>query len=240
MSKKPVIGITLDYLENGEYSNYPHYILRTNYLDSIIKHGGIPLLLHYDLNNFDSIISMLNGLLIPGGNFDINPSFYGEEISSEKVSLNETRTKFESKTFEFAFKNKLPILGICGGEQLMNVMLGGTLIQHIPDEIHNPINHEQKEPKHIPTHIVKIEPDSLLYKITNQKEFMVNTTHHQAVKKLGNGVKATAFAPDNVIEAIEVDNHPFCLGVQWHPEYLSTEADNKIFEYFVNTCKKKQ
>jgi putative glutamine amidotransferase len=162
---------------------------------------------------------------------------YGETTTSERVTTCSVRTDYEVELCRLVLKNKLPLLGICAGEQLLNVVMGGSLIQHIPDTIPNCLPHEQSESKNIPTHSVKVNEASLLYEIVGCKEFMVNTTHHQAVARPGKGVVVNAIAPDGVIEGIEIPDHPFCMGVQWHPEYLATREDHKIFEYFVKSCR---
>jgi putative glutamine amidotransferase len=128
---------------------------------------------------------------------------------------------------------ELPILGICAGEQLLAVISGGTLIQHIPDVKNALIDHAQKQAKHLPQHEVVVEPDSLLARIAGADRFMVNSTHHQAVQTVGHNWTITARAEDKIIEAIEKPDHSFCLGVQWHPEFLISEADHNIWQYFI-------
>lgn len=236
MKKQAVIGITLDFETNDSYAKYPWYALRENYFTAVNKFGAIPLPLPHFPEYADYYFSLIDGLLITGGNFDVNPKYYGQEITSDKVSTKDKRTKFEINICKLAMDRKLPILGICGGEQLMNVVMGGTLIQHIPDSVENYLEHEQKVAKHIPTHQINVKPSTLLHKITGSNQFHINTTHHQAVDKLGKGFVASATAPDGVIEAIENPSFPFCLGVQWHPEYLSTPEDNLLFESFVKAC----
>lgn len=182
---------------------------------------------------------MLDGLVLTGGDFDIDPSFYGEAITNERVVVKDIRTQFEMGVLRAMMQKGAPILGICAGQQLMNVMLGGSLIQHIPDEIANCLEHEQKTDKHLVSHTVKVSKGSLLHNLVNSFEFEVNSTHHQAVKSVGKNIKATAIANDGVVEAIESTNLDFFLGVQWHPEYLTTEQDKMIFSGFISACKKK-
>lgn len=235
--KMPIIGITLDYFENGDYANYPYYILRCNYAKAIEDSGGIPIFLHYSKELVDEYLDCIDGLLIPGGNFDISPDIYGEKTTSDRVSLNANRTEFEYAILDKALKMQMPILGICGGQQLINVVLGGTLIQDIDTEIDTNIEHEQKIAKHLTSHDIEIKSESLLYKIIKRDRISVNSTHHQAVKILGKGLIASAKSDDGIIEAIELDDYEFCLGVQWHPEYMTTSADHDIFKSFVNICR---
>ena len=128
---------------------------------------------------------------------------------------------------------RLPVLGICGGMQLLNVALGGTLIQHIPDEIPEALAHEQPNPRDEPGHEVALSADSLLRSICRSDGLAVNSAHHQAVKAVGAGLTVNAVAPDGVIEGIEAPGQRFCLGVQWHPEFAITPADRAIFSAFV-------
>ena len=125
------------------------------------------------------------------------------------------------------------VFGICGGQQLLNVVLGGSLIQHIPDEVAAPLAHEQPNPRTEPGHVVYVTEGTLLRHIVGARELPVNSAHHQAVKALGPGVKVNAVAPDGVIEGIERDGGAFCLGVQWHPEYAISDGDRKLFSAFV-------
>ena len=234
--RKPIIGITLDYETTETYSKYPWYALRENYITAIEKSGGIPLPLPHEVSLVDEYFSMIDGLVITGGNFDVDPKYYGEDISNQRVIIKDKRTQFEFALCKKAIEFNLPILGICGGEQLANVVLGGSLIQHIPDEIQTEIDHEQKIAKHLPSHEVLVHKDTLLYAITKSEKINVNSTHHQAVKNLGKGVIVSAVAPDGVIEAIEKINHKFCLCVQWHPEYYEQDHDKRIFDAFIKSA----
>lgn len=232
---KPVIGITLDYNTKDYYSKYPWYALRENYSEAVEKLGGIPLMLPYAISALDEYLNIIDGLLVTGGDFDIDPSLYNQK-NSGLSSTKAKRTAFEYEILKKALTQKIPILGICAGEQLLNVVLGGSLIQHIPDFVHTDIQHEQDYPKHVPTHKVSVKPNTLLARITQKSEFMVNSTHHQAVHKLGKDLIPAAVAPDGIIEAIELPSHPFVLGIEWHPEYLATEEDEKIINALMEAC----
>lgn len=232
---KPIIGFTLDYEEGSPsaYSKYPWYALRDNYTHSVAKHGGAPIALPHEVAHVDAYLDMLHGLVITGGNFDVPPEMYGEKTNSDKVTVKPRRSQFEWAITQGALKRNIPILGICGGQQLLNVILGGTLIQHIPDSIKNPLAHEQPNPRHEAGHEVAVVANTLLYKIVGQATLAVNSAHHQAVAKVPEGVIINARAGDGVIEGIEYPAHPFCLGVQWHPEFSITKADDKIFDAFI-------
>jgi putative glutamine amidotransferase len=149
------------------------------------------------------------------------------------VRTKDRRTAFEAAVARGALERDLPLLGICGGQQLLNVVLGGTLIQHIPDEVENALAHEQPNPRHEPGHAVAVTGDSLLHGICASAEMAVNSAHHQAVKDVGPGVMVNAVAPDGVVEGIEASDYRFCLGVQWHPEYLIGPGDSALFRAFI-------
>lgn len=238
MKKKPVIGYTLDFEIGGvdQFSLYPWYAIRENYLSSTTQAGGVPLPLPHELDLVDDYLDMLDGLLVTGGDFDIPPHYYHQEISSDKVTLKERRTAFELAMVRGALERDMPVLGICGGQQLLAVALGGSLIQHIPDTIENPLQHEQPNPRNEAGHPVTLVKDSQLFEIIGKSEIMVNSAHHQSVDNAGDKLKVTATASDGVIEAVECRDYKFCIGVQWHPEFHITDADTKLFEAFIKAC----
>lgn len=235
--RPPVIGITLDYEEGGGYSKMPWYALRENYCGAVSRLGAIPLPLPHELGMVEYYLALIDGLMITGGAFDVSPALYGDDSQHEKTTLKERRTKFEWAMTQGCVETKKPILGICGGEQLLNVILGGTLIQHIPDAIENALEHEQKNPRTEPGHEVSVVEGTLLHSIVGKKTLSVNTAHHQAVGTPAPGAVVNSRTSDGVIEGIELPAHPFCLGVQWHPEYHVDSADGKIFEAFVKACR---
>jgi putative glutamine amidotransferase len=136
-----------------------------------------------------------------------------------------------------ALARDMPVLGICGGQQLLAVAFGGTLIQHIPDRIADALAHEQPNPRTEPGHEVAIAGNTLLASIVGKPRMAVNSAHHQAVATAGAGAVINALAPDGVVEGIEHPGHRFALGVQWHPEYAVDPADPRIFSAFVQACR---
>ncbi|MDX1974712.1 MAG: gamma-glutamyl-gamma-aminobutyrate hydrolase family protein [Rickettsiales bacterium] len=236
---KPIIGITLDHEAGGpgQYSKMPWYALRQNYCDAIDYFGAIPIPLPHEVAMVDDYLNLIDGLMITGGAFDVPPSFYGEKSAHPSVTTKDRRTQFEWAITKGAVDRKMPVLGICGGQQLLNVVLGGSLIQHIPDSIDDALEHEQKNPRTEPGHPVAIEPGTLLHQIVSRDTMHVNTAHHQAVALPAPGMIVNARSPDGVIEGIELKDHPFCLGVQWHPEYRVDPGDLQIFAAFVERCK---
>ena len=234
--KKPLIALTLDYETSKEYSKYPWYAIRENYFTSIEESGGIGVGIPHNMKDIVSLLHKIDGLVITGGNFDIDPNIFGESSVHKTVKLKENRTNFELLAAEIMLKQNKPVLGICGGEQLINVLYKGSLIQHIPDEIKNPIEHEQKNPRNEAGHSVTIQEHTKLYSIISKKNIMVNSAHHQAIKVPGKGLIVNALSNDGVIEGIEDPTKTFCIGVQWHPEFFIQGSDNKLLKAFINAC----
>jgi putative glutamine amidotransferase len=211
--------------------------VRENYCTAVSRHGALPLPLPHEVELVEHYLDLIDGLIITGGAFDIPPSYYGDQEVHDTVITKDKRTQFEFAITRGAVEREIPVLGICGGEQLLNVVLGGSLIQHIPDSIKDALEHEQKTPRTEPGHEVSIVKDTLLHTIVGSNTVAVNTAHHQAVGKPAPGAIVNASTSDGVIEGIEYPAHPFCLGVQWHPEYRVDKSDDKIFAAFVAACR---
>lgn len=237
MSQRPVIGVTLDSEEPGGYSKMPWYAVRQNYADSVTQAGGLPIMLPHEPAQVADYLGRIDGLIVTGGAFDIDPALFGAGERHPTVKLKGRRTEFEWKITQGALERDLPILGICGGQQLLNVVLGGSLIQHIPDEVAAPLAHEQPNPRTEPGHEVTILRDSLLHRICGTTTLAVNSAHHQAAKSVGPGVVINARAADDIIEGIEDPRRRFCLGVQWHPEYAISDGDRRIFAALIAACR---
>lgn len=229
---KPFIGINLDV--EGEK---PRKVsIQCFYVEAIQKAGGIPVLLppmpDEDLHR---LLAKLNGILLIGGR-DYNPKRYNES-ACEKVELcDENREDFDVRLIQATIQQtKLPVLGICAGLQLINIGLGGSLIQDIPTEkpdssvVHTSENGWSEG---FSKHEVRIEPETFLSTLYSETQVNVPTSHHQAIKALGRGLKPSAFAHDGIIEAIELEDRPFTIGVQWHPE-RDFEGNRGLFESFV-------
>jgi putative glutamine amidotransferase len=237
MAKKPIIGITLDAENDGKYSAFPYLALRENYADCVADAGAAPFMLPHRPDAVAEYLKVLDGLVITGGNFDIDPALYGSSNRHESVATKDRRTRFEWAITQGALDKNIPILGICGGHQLINVMLGGTLLQHIPDDIPNALEHQQRlagTPQGMPHHDIEIVEGTLLHKITVSSGYKTNSSHHQAVAKLGKGLVVNARTTDGVIEGIEHTQKRFVLGLEWHPEYLFTPEDKGIIAAFVD------
>ncbi len=233
MTRRPLIGLTLDSEEPGGYSKFPWYAIRENYCAAVVRAGGLPLLLPHETAQAEAYLEGLDGLVVTGGAFDVDPALFGAGERHATVTLKQRRTDFELAATREALDRDLPLLGICGGQQLLNVALGGSLIQHIPDEVEGALAHEQPNPRDQPAHGVAVTPGSLLHRICGCEELAVNSAHHQAAEAPGPGARVNAVAPDGVIEGIEVPAQRFCLGVQWHPEYAVSAGDEAIFDAFI-------
>jgi putative glutamine amidotransferase len=234
----PVIGITVDREEPGGYSKFPWLAVRENYCRAVANAGGLPVLLPPEPEKAEIYLSLVHGLIVSGGAFDIDPVLFGAADRHPTVTTKDRRTAFEVAITRQALDRDTPVLGICGGQQLLHVVLGGTLIQHIPDEVSAPLAHEQPNPRDEPGHPVTIVEGTLLRRITGLAEMLVNSAHHQAAKDVPVGVVIGAIAPDGVIEAIEAPGRKFCIGVQWHPEFEIGEGDRRLFGAFVDAARR--
>ncbi len=234
--RKKLIGVTLDSEQPGGYSVYPWYALRTNYAAAIAAAGGVPVALPHHAELAADMLDAIDALVITGGAFDVDPALYGAQEAHATVTLKAGRTRAEHALLEGALARDMPVLGICGGQQLLAVALGGTLIQHIPDTVPDALPHEQPNPRDQPGHKVAISPGTLLHRIVGAAEMQVNSSHHQAVLEAGPVGRVNAWAPDGVVEGIEDPRRRFCLGVQWHPEFLIDPGDMRIFAALVEAA----
>ena len=234
--KKPLIALTLDHETNKTYSNFPWYAIRENYFTSINSMGGISIGIPHDIENIKNLCKKIDGLVITGGNFDIDPQLSGISEVHKTIKLKKNRTNFELLITKFMLKENKPVLGICGGEQLINILYNGSLIQHIPDEVNNPLEHEQKNPRNEAGHEIKIIKNTKLHSIVTSNKLHVNSAHHQSIKNAGKGLTINAISKDGVIEGIEDPKKLFCIGVQWHPEFFINNGDKKLIKNFIKSC----
>ncbi|MGZ8530625.1 MAG: gamma-glutamyl-gamma-aminobutyrate hydrolase family protein [Candidatus Binatia bacterium] len=220
----PLIGITSD-LAGAEWGGTaePLYFLAQRYVKAIVNAGAIALILPPAPSSIAlrRLLARLDGLVLSGGNFDIHPSYYGEKPLAGLGTIKAERSNFELDLTAAALKQDLPLLGICGGAQAINVALGGSLYQDIGAQVGDAQEHQQSRKSVKRGHRISIQPRTLLRKIVGRSHAEVNTTHHQAVKTLGRGLIVNAVAGDGIIEGIESTRHAFVIGVQWHPEVLA-------------------
>ena len=209
---RPRIGLTLDHDDARRV-----YELKRAYVDAVLAAGGLPVLLPHERAAAGAYLALLDALVVTGGAFDVPPELYGEAARPVCGPTRPARTAFEKDLLEAALAERLPVLGVCGGMQLMNVVRGGTLHQDLREDL-GIEGHEQPPPKDAPSHGVDVAAGTQLAAVLGTGRLPVNSTHHQAVRDPGAGVLVSARAPDGVIEAIEIPDLPFAIGVQWHPE----------------------
>jgi gamma-glutamyl-gamma-aminobutyrate hydrolase PuuD len=228
---KALIGINLD-IDAGPPSKAT---VGTGYFEAITKAGGIPLFVPPMPNEDLAVcLSQLQGLVLIGGR-DYSPSLYGEQAHPNVMLMHPNREDFDFRLVKMSLELDLPILAICAGEQLLNICLDGSLIQDLKSTLPETGSlHHNREVKGL-RHIVKIEPGSQLASIYSTPTLNVPTSHRQAIKNLGLGLVATAYAEDGVIEAVELPGRRFTVGVQWHPE-RDYEQNKTLFQTFVNTA----
>ena len=215
---------------------FPTVVLKSAYVESVERAGATPLLAAPTAKReiIEDLIAMMDGLVISGGYFDIAPERYGQQQRGVRLDeIKAARTDFEWAILEGALEKRVPILAVCGGMQLLNVVLGGTLVQDIGAEVVNALEHEQPTSPREPAHPVDLEPSCVLARELGRTRIEVNTTHHQAIEKLGEGLAAIGRAPDGVIEAIELAGNSSVVGVQWHPELLDDDVSRLLYRRLV-------
>lgn len=232
---KPLIGIGSDlHVAPGERDRAFSYL---TYTESLRRAGAVPVIIPPQPENADDLVAGLDGLLLAGGR-DCDPQLYGETAVPGIELMNSRRQDNDLALARAARERGIPTLGICLGMQLMNVAAGGNLIQDIASEIETDLQH-LSDPSDRARHPVIIERGTKLAELVTQLESEVNSSHHQAVKNAGAGLRISAHAPDGVIEGLEDASHPFYIGVQWHPEDMNGEASaTSIFGAFVEAARK--
>lgn len=231
VSRRPLIGIS-SYGRAGERQTFS---LPCEYVDVVRLAGGVPLVLPAVEGEVPEALEVIDALILPGGG-DIDPAHYGGVRHEANYGIAPERDGFEMALARAAIARRdLPILCICRGMQLVNVALGGDLIAHIPDHYGNGVAHRHPNLKHV-QHPVAIAPESRIAGLLGVAELTVHSVHHQAVGRLGQGLRAVAWSPDGVVEAVESETHPFLIAVQWHPELaaLGDDRQRKLFEALVN------
>jgi putative glutamine amidotransferase len=212
------------------------------YVDAVAIAGGAPVLIPLNLDEgaLRAIYERLDGLLLTGG-VDVHPKHYGEAIHEKCGEIDEARDTVELTLTRWGLVEGLPILAICRGIQVLNVAAGGTLYQDIASQVSGSLKHDcwPDYARNYLAHQVTVDGGSQLAAILGQSQVGVNSMHHQAVKDLAPRFRVVARAPDGLIEAIEVNDHPFALGVQWHPEELLEDAPpmRRLFEEFVSAAR---
>ncbi len=226
MPRSSIIGITTGpEIEDAVYGRVHRYRVSSDYSIAVEATGGTPILLPLRSQSIPSLIDMVDGFLFSGG-ADLDPSLYGDEsVHPETYGVDDERDSFELELMRAAIAADKPVLCICRGIQVLNVAYGGSLVQHIPDDIADPLTHRQFHaniPADQPSHTVAVASGSLLESVYGVSTLQVNSLHHQAVSEAGDGLGVDGVAPDGVIEAMSLPDAAFVLGVQWHPEMMQS------------------
>jgi putative glutamine amidotransferase len=234
--ERPVIGVMPLWDEQKE-----SIWMLPGYMRGLEESGAVPMILPLTGSEaaLKRAVGLVDGFLFTGGQ-DVNPDVYGEPKSGRCGEISDTRDQMEAYVFREGVLNLgKPALGICRGIQFINAALGGSLYQDIPTELPSAVIHSMKPPYNVPAHAVKLLPESPLSKLTGKERLEVNSSHHQGVKRLAEGLKAMAWADDGLIEAVYMPDHPYVWAVQWHPEMsLGDEDSKKIFASFVKMAVK--
>ena len=244
---KPLIGVTPDF-NAGDRKDWggrePTYFLRARYIRAIEELGGIPVVLPLvaDLSARRRLLADIDGLLLTGSGPDLAPELYGERPRYPFPIMSQRRATFELEIAQLARTADIPLLGICGGMQAINVAFGGSLYQDIPSQISNALEHRQPAPATKLSHTVTVAPGSLLRRIVRTVTLRVNSSHHQSVKEVAPSLVTSAVAPDGIVEAIESTTQRFFLGVQWHPEFLFERYSlhRQLFEAFLRAARRRR
>ncbi|MBI1879642.1 MAG: gamma-glutamyl-gamma-aminobutyrate hydrolase family protein [Chloroflexi bacterium] len=229
--QRPIIGITTYGRDNRGL-----FGIDVEYVDAIRRAGGVPVLLPPGELYQDEILERLDGLILSGGG-DVEPGHYQGADHAAIEHVDPERDASEIELAQMVVESGLPALNICRGAQVLNVALGGTLIEHLPDEIGDEIDH-RATPEGYVYHPVAVEPNSRLAEIVGQAEINSASWHHQAMRQLAPGLKPVAFAADGTIEAVEMPEHPWLIAIQWHPENLAANdpANQRIFDALVEAA----
>lgn len=232
---KPVIGIIPLY---DEFKDSVWMV--PGYMNGIEEAGGLPIILPYTIDTEEILQAarMCDGFLFTGGH-DVSPSVYGEEAKETCGVACEVRDTLEKIVFDFALSEDKPVFGICRGIQMINALCGGTLYQDLPTEYESSVEHHMEPPYDRGVHDVIITKTSPFYKLFNADKISVNSYHHQAVKKLGEGLEIFAKSEDGLVEGIFMPDKKYIVALQWHPEfsYKVDENSRLLFEEFINHCR---
>ena len=230
---KPLIGITSE--RKDQYSKKIN-LIKYAYVQAVVEAGGIPIVIPVleDIRDLKRYIDIIDGIIFSGGE-DISPIHFHQEPIKEVTEMDRDRDESELELFRHAYEKKMPIFGICRGVQLINVALGGSLYQDIYREVEDVIGHTCTYNVQEGYHTIEIDRDSMLYKIYEKDDLLVNSLHHQGLKKLGKNLRSTSRTIDGMIESVETNEDRTLFGVQFHPELMAIKYKDflKPFEYLV-------
>ncbi|MBI1778238.1 MAG: gamma-glutamyl-gamma-aminobutyrate hydrolase family protein [Proteobacteria bacterium] len=222
MAHLPLIGITLDYQETGSFSKRPHYAVRTAYFEAVAAAGGLPIAIPHLADSLQDYLRLIDGLVVPGGGFATPEAWYVDP-DEPKAYADSPRAEFDIAIIEGALERDLPLLGICAGMQELACVSGGRMTRNVHKFHKTSVDHKNGRP-HEFAHDVVVESGTRLAAIVGSGRLPVNTAHVEAIVSVPAPVKVTARSPDGVIEAIELPDRKFAIGVQWHPEFFIAEA----------------
>jgi putative glutamine amidotransferase len=227
--KSPIIGLVASFsAAKGQQGAL--FSVGEAYVQAILQAGGVPVLLPPVLSGvkLESLLTRLDGILFTGGS-DIDPARFGGPAHPRVYGIDPQRDELEIQLVQRATEQGTPFLGICRGTQAINVALGGTLYTDIADQHPQPLKHDffPDYPRNHPAHAITIQPGSRVERILGAQSLTVNSLHHQGINSLAPALRAVAFAPDGLIEAVELVNHPFAIGLQWHPECLQDQPPHQ-------------
>jgi putative glutamine amidotransferase len=242
MSKRPLIGVTGYETQHIEAPHLPIFALGRRYAQAVAAAGGAPLVVPPGLDDdaLAAIFARLDGVLLSGGG-DVDPACYGEAPHPALVEVSTARDRMEMALARRSVEGSKPLLAICRGIQVLNVALGGSLLQDIPTQHPGALTHTfdvKSTPRAHLAHSVRIDAATRLQSVMGVNETEVNSWHHQALKQVAQGLSVTAHSPDGIVEAVEIAGHRFAIGVQWHPEWLYDRQPEmmRLFEALVHSA----
>jgi putative glutamine amidotransferase len=240
MAHAPLIGITTYGRQTPPGAQRPGFRLPAVYVDAVRRAGGIPVLLPPNEETVDALVERLDGFVLSGGG-DIESSIYGAERHPTVDRVDPERDAFELALTRAVVAREVPMLSICRGCQVVNVALGGTLVQHLPDVVGETIAHRESTPEGEERHPVRVERGSRLAAALATMEPVPVSSHHQAVERVAPGLVPVAWAADGTIEALELPGHPWMIAVQWHPEISAAEdsSQQRLFEGLVAAARER-
>jgi putative glutamine amidotransferase len=228
---RPLIGITIGPDAAPVEDGLTYLRLRATYVRAVELGGGAPVLVpSVDPETLTEILDRLDGIVFPGG-ADVEPSAYGESVQP-KTEVNAGLDDLELPAACWAVRSEVPVLGICRGQQLINVAMGGSLVQHVE-------GHRQRASRHELSHRLRVESGSRLADALGATDIEVNSFHHQVVARLADGLRAVAWSPEGIVEGLESPDHPWLVCVQYHPEDLLERhlPSQRLLESFVSACR---
>jgi putative glutamine amidotransferase len=240
---RPLIAMTTT--SRVAESGSPIVTLTAAYIDAVERMRGVPLPVTpaHGEESLERLLTLCHGLVLTGGE-DVDPAFYGHEPHPQLGDVNLARDRMEFAVLRLALERRMPVLAICRGIQLLNVAFGGTLFQHLPIQRAHGVIHEQSAPIDERWHHARVDPESRLAEIFGSADLFINSFHHQGIDHLGRGLRPVVWAEDGLIEAVEAEEYPWVMGVQWHPERGEAATpddrrhpDGRLFYAFIDAAR---